>query len=89
MPPLPRCWRAGKSIEKADETALFQVINQLNPLVVVDESHHARSELSIEMLANFNPCFVLDLTATPRSAATSSPMWMRCSSRRSTWLSCR
>ena len=53
-------------IEKADETALFQVINQLNPLVVVDESHHARSELSIEMLANFNPCFVLDLTATPK-----------------------
>ena len=76
-------------IEKADETALFQVINQLNPLVIVDESHHARSELSIEMLANFNPCFVLDLTATPRSAATSSPMWMRCSSKRSTWSSCR
>ena len=34
--------------------------------MVVDESHHARSELSIEMLANFNPCFVLDLTATPK-----------------------
>ncbi len=53
-------------IEKADETALFQVINQLSPLVIVDESHHARSELSIEMLANFNPCLVLDLTATPK-----------------------
>ena len=44
-------------IEKADETALFQIINQLNPLVIVDESHHARSELSLEMLENFNPCF--------------------------------
>lgn len=54
-------------IEKADETALFQVINQLSPLVIVDESHHARSELSLEMLSNFNPCFVLDLTATPRA----------------------
>lgn len=53
-------------IANADETALFQVINQLSPLVIVDESHHARSELSIEMLANFNPCFVLDLTATPK-----------------------
>ena len=53
-------------IEKADESALFQIINQLSPLVIVDESHHARSELSIEMLANFNPCFVLDLTATPK-----------------------
>ena len=53
-------------IEKADETALFQIINQLNPLVIVDESHHARSDLSLEMLENFNSCFVLDLTATPK-----------------------
>ena len=53
-------------IENADETALFQVINHLNPLVIVDESHHARSNLSLEMLENFNPCFVLDLTATPK-----------------------
>ena len=34
--------------------------------MIVDESHHARSELSLEMLKNFNPCFVLDLTATPK-----------------------
>ena len=53
-------------IEKADETALFQIINQLSPLVIVDESHHACSELSLEMPKNFNPCFVLDLTATPK-----------------------
>ena len=56
-------------IENADETALFQVINQLSPLVIVDESHHARSELSLEMLENFNPCFVLDLTATPKKTS--------------------
>ncbi|QYH36392.1 DEAD/DEAH box helicase [Salinibacterium sp. M195] len=54
------------SIENADETALFQVINQLEPVVIVDESHHARSDLSKEMLRNFNPSFVLDLTATPK-----------------------
>lgn len=52
-------------VEDADETALIQIINQLSPLVIVDESHHARSNLSKEMLQNFNPCFVLDLTATP------------------------
>lgn len=52
-------------VEDADETALIQIINQLSPLVIVDESHHARSNLSKEMLKNFNPCFVLDLTATP------------------------
>ena len=49
-----------------DETALIQVIRSLNPVVIVDESHHATSKLSVEMLENFNPCFVLDLTATPK-----------------------
>jgi len=49
-----------------DETALIQVIRALNPVVIVDESHHATSNLSIEMLQNFNPSFVLDLTATPK-----------------------
>lgn len=53
-------------IAEADETALYQIINQLNPVVIVDESHHARSTLSKEMLKNFNPAFVLDLTATPK-----------------------
>lgn len=56
-------------IENADETALFQVINQLNPIVIVDESHHASSNLSHEMLVNFNPAFILDLTATPKKQA--------------------
>ena len=49
-----------------DETALIQVIRSLNPVVVVDESHHATSKLSVEMLENFNPSFVLELTATPK-----------------------
>lgn len=49
-----------------DETALIQVIRALNPVVIVDESHHAVSPLSLDMLKNFNPCFVLELTATPK-----------------------
>ena len=56
-------------IDNADETALFQVINQLNPVVIVDESHHATSTLSHEMLVNFNPALILDLTATPKKQA--------------------
>jgi type III restriction enzyme len=50
-----------------DETALIQVLRYLNPVVIVDESHNAQSDLSVEMLNNLNPCFVLDLTATPKS----------------------
>ena len=49
-----------------DETALIQVIRYLNPVIIVDESHHATSDLSVEMLQNFNPSMVFDLTATPK-----------------------
>ncbi len=51
---------------KDSEITLGAVIKYLNPLVVVDESHNAESDLSVEMLKEVNPCFVLDLTATPR-----------------------
>ncbi len=56
-------------LDDVDDTALIQVIRQLNPVTIVDESHHATSKLSIEMLENFNPCFVLDLTATPKEGS--------------------
>ena len=49
-----------------DETALINVIRSLNPIVIVDESHNAESDLSVEMLNNLNPSFILDLTATPK-----------------------
>lgn len=48
------------------DTALIQVLRHLEPVVIVDESHNAGSDLSTEMLKNLNPSFVLDLTATPR-----------------------
>lgn len=50
-----------------DKPSLADVISSLEPIVIVDESHHAQTELSIDMLKNFNPVFVLDLTATPKS----------------------
>lgn len=53
-------------IPDIDETALVQVLNQLSPVVIVDESHHTTGDLSVEMLKNLNPSFILDLTATPR-----------------------
>lgn len=53
-------------IPEVDESALIQVLNQLSPVVIVDESHNAQSDLSVEMLRNLNPSFVLDLTATPK-----------------------
>lgn len=53
-------------LEDADDTALINVIRSLHPVLVVDESHNAESDLSVDMLNSLNPSFVLDLTATPK-----------------------
>lgn len=60
-----------KSVLLADtpDTALIQVLRYLSPITVVDESHNAGSPLSIEMLNNLNPSFIMELTATPRSTS--------------------
>lgn len=56
-------------LDDTDESALINVIRSLNPVVVVDESHNAESDLSVDMLKALNPRFVLDLTATPKENA--------------------
>ena len=48
------------------DTALIQILRHLSPVVIVDESHNAASDLSVKMLENLSPSFILDLTATPR-----------------------
>ena len=53
-------------IENVDDSALMQVLNQMKPVVVIDESHNAQTDLSKEMIKNLNPSFVVELTATPR-----------------------
>lgn len=56
-------------VEGADDTALITALAGTNPIVIVDESHHAKSKLSLDMLRNLNPRFVLELTATPAKGA--------------------
>ncbi|GAB2796285.1 type III restriction enzyme [Hymenobacter luteus] len=56
----------GSLLGDEEDITLMRVIQALNPVVVVDESHNAESELSVDMLKNLNPAFILDLTATPR-----------------------
>lgn len=55
----------GALLADTPETALMQVVRRMSPVVVVDESHNAKSELSVAMLRNLNPSFVLSMTATP------------------------
>lgn len=56
----------GKDENGDPDLQLMKVFQALNPVVIVDESHNAESDLSVEMLQNLNPSFILDLTATPR-----------------------
>lgn len=55
--------------EDIDPESLVAAIASLSPVVIVDESHNATSELSREMLARLKPSCVVELTATPRKGA--------------------
>lgn len=47
--------------------SLANVIRLENPLIVIDEGHKTKTELSIIFLKNLNPSFVIEYTATPRA----------------------
>ena len=51
------------------DNSLINILREISPLVVVDESHNAKSDLSVEMLKNLNPSFILELTATPKTTS--------------------
>lgn len=55
-----------KRVDGSDETGFIQVLSYLNPVVIIDESHNFEANLRVEMLNAINPCFIMDLTATPR-----------------------
>ncbi|MDI1278883.1 DEAD/DEAH box helicase family protein [Methylobacter sp.] len=55
--------------DDVDPESLVAAVASLNPVIIVDESHNATSELSREMLARLKPSCVVELTATPRIGA--------------------
>ena len=46
--------------------SLGNALRVIRPVVVLDEGHMAISPLALDTLYGFNPCFVLELTATPK-----------------------
>ena len=46
--------------------SLGNALRIIRPVVVLDEGHRAISDLAFKTLYGLNPCFVLELTATPR-----------------------
>lgn len=49
--------------------SLGNALRLIRPVVVMDEGHKAVSNLAFSTLYGFNPCFVLELTATPKDVA--------------------
>ncbi len=52
------------------KSSLGNVMRLLRPLVVIDEGHHAYTDNALRTLDGFNPCFMLELSATPRLASS-------------------
>lgn len=47
------------------KTSLGNTLKVLKPLVIIDEGHRAYGELARKTISDFNPSFVLELSATP------------------------
>jgi type III restriction enzyme len=47
--------------------SLANLLKLHRPMVIVDEAHNVRGELSFRTLARFNPSLILELTATPQT----------------------
>lgn len=60
-------------LEKVEGTgrpiaSLANLLRLHHPMVIVDEAHNARTTLSFDTLARFDPSLILELTATPQTA---------------------
>ncbi|MEO7852329.1 MAG: DEAD/DEAH box helicase family protein [Rubrivivax sp.] len=51
------------------KSSLGNVMRLVRPLVVIDEGQHAYTENALHTLDGFNPCAMLELSATPRIAS--------------------
>jgi type III restriction enzyme len=47
--------------------SLANLLRLHHPMVIVDEAHNARTSLSFDTLARFDPSLILELTATPQT----------------------
>lgn len=46
--------------------SLANVLRMRRPIIIMDEAHNARTELSFDSLARFNPSAIIEFTATPQ-----------------------
>lgn len=48
--------------------SLGNVLRLVRPIVIIDEGHKAYSDTARDTLCGFNPCFIVELSATPNTA---------------------
>lgn len=65
VPNLDCFGEAGQVFQRQIKTSLGNTLKLLKPLVVIDEGHRAYGENARNTIRNFNPSFVLELSATP------------------------
>jgi type III restriction enzyme len=56
-------------VQKQIMTSLGNAVRISKPLVIIDEGHKAYSEKARDTITNLNPCFILQLSATPPLAS--------------------
>jgi len=64
---LPEGLRAALEIGPSGDPipSLANVLRSRRPMVIVDEAHNVRTELSFDTLARLNPALIVEFTATP------------------------
>ncbi len=63
---LPEALKDGlEMLGDKPKTSLANLLYLRRPILIVDEAHNARTPLSFETLARFNPACILEFTATP------------------------
>lgn len=62
-----------RNIGSIVQDSLGNVLRYIRPVVVIDEGHKAFSKKAIETLYGFNPCFVMELSATPKDRLSDTP----------------
>ncbi|MCL4204152.1 MAG: DEAD/DEAH box helicase family protein [Pirellulaceae bacterium] len=59
--------RLEKNADGVVPRSLCNVLRLWRPVVIMDEAHNARTQLSFDTLARFNPSCIIEFTATPET----------------------
>ena len=79
LPRTPRCLEEHPNLDTFEQTAGFwgryiktslgNTVRLLRPLIILDEGHKAYSPNAKKTLEGFNPCMIVELSATPAKGA--------------------